>query len=149
MQVGGDGLETLAEQCRQHRRALGKPTGLWTATAVGQMLHRSIHEDGWPVLAAVPALLALAADPATQSPARLPCPGPWWNAAEATKTSATTAFERDELRRLKERLAEADGYRVSAQRLAREQLGTAGEPITRLTVARRACRLLDSPATEP
>jgi len=110
------------------------------------MLHRSIHDDGWPVVSAVPALLALAADPATNSPARLTCPGPWWNAAETTTASSTTPAERPELVELEERLAEADGYRVSAQRLARERLAAEGAPVTRLSVARRACQLLDESA---
>ena len=43
-------------------------------------------------------------------------------------------------------VAIVDGYRVSAQRLAREQLAGEGEPVTRLTVARRACQLLSSVA---
>lgn len=41
------------------------------------------------------------------------------------------------------RLAESDGRRVAVQRQAREDLAHMGQPVTRLTVARRACELLD------
>jgi hypothetical protein len=50
------------------------------------VLHESILEAGWPTDAAIPALMAVADDPATKSPACLPHSGPWWNAAEAPAT---------------------------------------------------------------
>lgn len=117
--LGIDSLETLAEHCCQIRRTLGKPTGLCTATAIGQMLHaRSTTTAGPSSPPTPPSSPWPPADPATHSPARLPCPGPWWNAAETTTASSTTTAERAGLVALEERLAEADGYRVGAQRRA-------------------------------
>ena len=127
------------------RRRLRRPTGLWTASGLAGLIHASIHEHGWPAAAVVPALLALAADPATKSPARLPCAGPWWESAE---TPATTAPADPELTALEARLAEADGARVALQRQARRELTAAGQTVTRLAVARRACALLDAAVGE-
>jgi len=91
----------------------------------------------------VPALLALAADPATRSPARLACPGPWWELPTTDQArDADDAASDAELAALEARLAEADGDRVRLQRLAREQLRQERHPVTRLAVARRACALL-------
>ena len=143
--IGIDDLETLAERCRAERRRLRRPTGLWTASGLAGLIHASIHEHGWPAAAVVPALLALAADPATKSPARLPCAGPWWESAE---TPATTAPADPELTALEARLAEADGARVALQRQARRELTAAGQTVTRLAVARRACALLDAAVGE-
>jgi len=143
--IGVDDLETLADRCRTERRRIGRPTGLWTAPGLAGLIHASIHEHGWPAAAVVPALLALAADPATKSPARLPCAGPWWEVAEQ---STVPAGDDVELAALEARLAEADGARVVVQRQARQQLVAEGQTVTRLAVARRACELLDGPDGE-
>jgi hypothetical protein len=73
---------------------------------------------------------------------------PEWDAAEAAsgRPADETGDQVDELARLEAVLAEADGDRVRVQRLAREQLAVAGEPVTRVAVARLACRLLDGDA---
>ena len=142
--IGVDDLETLAERCRAERRGVGRPTSLWTASGLAGLVHASIHDHGWPAAAVVPALLALAADPATKSPARLPCAGPWWEAAEQSTVSIADV----ELAALEARLAEADGARVVVQRNARQQLVAEGQTVTRLAVARRACELLDGPDGE-
>ncbi|WP_143447391.1 hypothetical protein [Kineosporia sp. R_H_3] len=99
---------------------------------------------------AVPALLALAADPATRSPARLTCPGPWWELPTIDRLrDGTDDASGAELAALEARLAEADGDRVRLQRLAREQLREERHPVTRLAVARRACALLTRPCERP
>jgi len=140
-----DDVARVAADCRAARARLGQATGLWTTSAVARVLHRSVVEHGWPAEAAVPAVLALAADPDTRGPGRLPCPGPWWEAAERRQSPADCASSREELAHLEARLAEADGHRVRVQRLAREQLTAEGADLTRLGVARRACALLDQP----
>jgi hypothetical protein len=102
---------------------------------------------GWPAKAAGPALLALAADPATRGPMRLPCPGPWWDQARAAPGHGRKdrdAEQERELQALEARLSEVDGRRVWAQQRARDELAERGLPVTRLTVARRACELLDA-----
>jgi len=142
--IGVDDLETLAERCRAERRGVGRPTSLWTASGLAGLVHASIHDHGWPAAAVVPALIALAADPATKSPARLPCAGPWWEAAEQSTVSIADV----ELAALEARLAEADGARVVVQRNARQQLVAEGLTVTRLAVARKACELLDVQAGE-
>jgi hypothetical protein len=71
---------------------------------VARVLHRSVVERGWAADAAVPAILALAADPETRGPGRLPCPEPWWEAAErgrppAGKASSTVSEDWGRCRR--------------------------------------------------
>jgi hypothetical protein len=141
-----DDVVQVAADCRATRRRLGLATGLWTTPAVARVLHRSVVEHGWPADAALPAILALAADPETKGPGRLPCPGPWWEAAERGHSSADNNSSDEELANLEARLAEADGHRVRVQRLARGQLTAEGAVLTRLGVARRACALLDQPS---
>jgi hypothetical protein len=136
-------LDQVVSRCRQVRAAHGLPVGLWTARAVAEVLHDAVVVRGWPGQAAVPGLLAVAADPATRSPARLSCPGPWWEAAEiARRRSGGDARQAVELAELEALLAETGGRRVGAQRRARQQLAEAGEPVTGLAVARLAVRLL-------
>jgi hypothetical protein len=93
---------------------------------------------GWPAADVVPALLAVAADPATISPVRVAEAGPWWD-----RPLTDTAEDAAELTDLETRLAELDGRRLTLQRQAREQLTAEGLPVTRTTVARRACDILD------
>jgi hypothetical protein len=120
---------------------LGLPTARWTPKVVADVLAAAVLEHGWPAPAAIPALVALAADRQTRGPARLTCPGPWWDAAELA--AAPDGEDPDaELAELEARLAEADGERVRVQRLAREQLAAEGLPVSRLNVARRAVALL-------
>jgi hypothetical protein len=133
-----DDVAQVAADCRAARRRLGLATGLWTTPAVARVLHRSVVEHGWPAEAAVPAVLALAADPETRGPGRLPCPGPWWEAAERGQSPVHSAPSIEELEGLEARLADADGHRVRMQRLAREQLTAEGAIRTRLGVARAA-----------
>jgi len=141
-----DDVAQVAADCRAARRRLGLPTGLWTTPAVARVLHRSVAEHGWPPGAAVPAVLAVAADPETRGPGRLPCPGPWWEATERACSPVHSASVSEELEGLEARLAEADGHRVRVHRLAREQLTAEGAVLTRLGVARRACALLEEPS---
>lgn len=104
-------------------------------------------EQGWPALSAVPALLAIAADPQTRSPLRLEHPGPWWAAAETAAAARDRLEARDELRELDAWLAETGGARVSAQRRARARLTSTGQLVTALAVARLACQYLGRPAS--
>jgi hypothetical protein len=141
--VGLETLDDVVEQCRFLRRRLGLPVARWTASTLVDVLAVAVFDHGWPAANAVPALLIVAADPQTRSPARLSCAGPWWDEAEtAGRAQLATDEEAGELVRLEALLAEADGGRVRVQRLAREQLSAVGEPVTRLAVARVACRIL-------
>jgi len=141
--LGHPDLADVAARCVDLRAQLGLPARLWTETALLDVLADAVLEHGMAASIAVPALLALAADPVTRSPARLACPGPWWEVpASGRPEDAADDSASDELALLEARLAEADGDRVRLQRLAREQLRQERHPVTRLAVARRACALL-------
>jgi hypothetical protein len=135
-------LGQVVDDVRAARRKAGLPVGLWNRRSILGVLHESLVEYAWPPEAAVPALMAVAVDPATQSPARLPHPGPWWNAAESVRRGPMPA-EVAELAELEARLAEADGRRVGLQREARALLRDRGEPVTQLAVFRLAVHILD------
>jgi hypothetical protein len=115
-----DDLASLAERCQQARRDLGRPTVRWSAPRLLEVLRQAVAVRGWPAAAAAPALLALAADPATRGPMRLACPGPWWDAVDRPPTAPA---QRDpvtrELDELEARLLEADGRRIWAQQRTR------------------------------
>jgi hypothetical protein len=139
-------LDVLAAHCQQLRRTAGKPTARWTAPQLLQVLHRAVTVDGWPPSAAVPALLAVAADPATTSPMRLTAPGPWWDLANRPGLAALTDAERAELHQLDEQLEQLPDGGVGARYTARNQLTAEEQPRTRLSVARRAGQLLQQRA---
>lgn len=137
-------LDDLSADLQRQRRLLGQPAARWTSARLVEVLHEAVTVRGWPASSAVAALKAIAADRATKSPMRLPCPGPWWDMAEraashADQDPAAVA----ELQRLEARLAEVDGRRVALQRQARAALEAEGQTLSRLTVARRACDLLN------
>ena len=90
----------------------------------------------------------VAADPATRSPTRLSCPGPWWDRTDP-RPGALAPDEVAELDQLEVRLREADGRRVWLQQRARADLAERGQALTRLGVARRACQLLDEVELTP
>jgi hypothetical protein len=141
--LGLESLDRVVMECRAARLRLGLPATRWTARVLSDVLAAAVFDHGWPAACAVPALLIVAADRDTRSPGRLACAGPWWDEAETcSRARLPTAAEAGELAWLEALLAEADGVRVRVQRLAREQLSAAGEPVTRLAVARLACRIL-------
>jgi hypothetical protein len=119
-------LSALAEDCQALRRGLGKPTARWTAGRLLPVIAQTARAGSWPPGLVGPALRALAADPATHSPTRLPYPGPWWDTAETGQQPHDRAALVAEQQALEARLAEADGSRVWAQQQARADL--AGEP---------------------
>jgi len=143
-------LQALAADCQRRRRRLGAPTARWTAGRLLPVIAQAAKVGGWPPQLIGPALRALAVDPATRSPMRLPYPGPWWDTAETGQMpSADRTAHIAEQERLEARLAEADGSRVWAQQQARAQLTARGETVTRLAVARLACQLLDQAELSP
>ena len=143
-------LDQLARECQRLRRGLGKPQARWSADRLLEVLREAVSVRGWPAPLAARALRTLAADPATLGPMRLPCPGPWWDAAEQPhREPLTDAALLAEQEALEARLSEADGSRVWAQQQARAGLADRGEPITRLSVARLACHLLDHAELTP
>jgi len=94
---------------------------------------------GWPARDVVPALLAVAADPQTRSPARLAEAGPWWDDVRPADSAGTD----DDIAELEARLAELGGCRPAVQAQARTELADEGLPVTRVTVARRTVAILD------
>jgi hypothetical protein len=143
--LGIEDFSAVVAACRSTRHRLGLPTTRWTPGLLADCLRRAVVDHGWPASSAIPALLALAADPQTRSPARLEHPGPWWD-ADVPWSLAGEEDDPAELAELEARLAEADGRRVWVQRQARRELASTNRPVTRLSVARRACELLDQTA---
>jgi len=135
-------LHALAAQCQQHRAAAGLPVGRWSLRFVLAALHAAL-ERRWPPDQVVPTLVAVAADPETRSPMRVAEAGPWWHQPPRPPLRRT-AQEESELAALEGFLADRDD-RAWLQAHARQQLSAAGEPVDRLSVARRARRLADHP----
>ncbi len=141
-------LDGLAARCQELRRRLGQPAARWAALRLVAVLRDAVVVRGWPAATAAAALIAVAGDPATRSPTRLSCPGPWWDRTD-TRPGPLAPDEIAELDQLEVRLREADGRRVWLQQRARADLAERGEALTRLGVARRACQLLDEVELTP
>ncbi len=133
-------LPALAERCAASRRALGRPTARWTARCLMVVIRLAVAAKGWPPAAVGEALLVVAHDPATRSPARVAEAGPWWDAAIV---GADLALDARELADLEWRLSETGGLRPLLQARARTELAQEGLPRTRATVAQRACLILE------
>jgi hypothetical protein len=86
------------------------------------------------------ALLAVARDRESRSPARVAEAGPWWDTLTLGVDQAMGAHQ---LAEMEARLAETDGLRPALQAQARAELTAEGMPVIRSTVARRACAILD------
>jgi len=134
-------LDAFARTVQGLRRDVGQPSVRWSAPCLGAAIQFAVKVRSWPAAHVRDALLLVAADPATRSPMRLAEAGPWWDHAERPGLTRTRQ-EQDELDGLEATLADADD-RATLQLQARQQLAAAGEPVTRLAVARRACRLLE------
>ncbi len=144
---GVEDVGQLAARCMAARRSLGLSATRWASHCVAAALHLAVRGRGWPAELAVPALLAVAADPASLSPMRLAEAGPWWDqVAGADSQTGGGALDVEELAAMERRLAELGGQRVGLQARARTQLAGEGMPVTRTTVLRRACELLDGRA---
>lgn len=106
----------------------------WSAALLLAAFELAVRGRGWPAEQATAALLQVAADPATRSPARLAEAGPWWDLPPtdaACEQEDVSALE-TELTRLAHLL----------QRQARADLREAGMPIIRATVMTRSVELL-------
>ncbi len=137
-------IAVLAERCAASRRALGKPTARWTPRCLSVVIRLAVVGKGWPARCVQEALLTVARDPETRSPARVAEAGPWW---DSTVLDADLRLDAAELAELEWRLSETDGLRPLLQTRARTELAAEGLPVTRTTVAQRACALLDQGAT--
>ena len=132
-------LDALADRCMAARRALGKPTARWTSRCLAVVIRLAAVTRGWPAASVEQALLAVAADPDSRSPARVGEAGPWWDAAVPHEPG----MDAHELTALEARLAETGGLRPALQAQARAELTAEGMPVIRRTVAWRACAILD------
>ena len=65
--------------------------------------------------------------------------GPWWDVAPAASEAGVAV----DLAALEARLDDTGGLRPVLQAQARAELAAEGLPVTRSTVAQRACELLD------
>jgi hypothetical protein len=133
-------LGALADRVVAARRALGKPTARWTGRCLAVVINLAVVGRGWPATSMEQALMAVARDRESHSPARVAEAGPWWDAANL---GSVHDMDADELARLEARLAETGGLRPALQAQARAELSAEGMPVIRGTVARRACAILD------
>ncbi len=125
------------------RQLLGKPTARWTARCLTVVIKLAVVTRGWPPASMEQALLAVARDRESHSPARVAEAGPWWDTAASGPGQAGQAIDANELAEMEARLAETDGLRPAIQAQARAELTAEGMPVIRSTVARRACAILD------
>jgi len=140
--LGGCGVydvAALAARCQALRAAMGMPTGRWSAKCVTAAVQAAVKARGWPADRVEPAMLAVAADAQSRSPMRVAEAGPWWDSAAHDSPS----YPAEDLADLELRLDDTDGLRVRLQAQARAELTAEGVPLTRTTVTRRACELLD------
>jgi hypothetical protein len=125
-------LDELAAQCMTARQLLGKPTTRWTARCLATVINLAVVTRGWPPSSMEQALLAVAQDPESRSPARVAEAGPWW---DTHTPGADQAMDAHELAEMEARLAETDGLRPAIQAQARAELTAEGMPVIRSTVA--------------
>jgi Helix-turn-helix domain len=135
-------VEDLSRRCIAIRQAIGQPIARWSPQCLVMAIRLAVHHRDWPAAGVVPALLAIAADPATRSPGRLAEAGHWWD----TATTATQTAPED-VSDLEQRLDDLGGRRPAIQAQARAELATEGIPLTRTTVTRRASEILDRQQT--
>lgn len=136
-------LDRLAQACIASRRALGMPVTRWSARCLMVVIRLAVTVKGWPAEGVKDALLTIARDPQTHSPARVAEAGPWWDAAVL---GADLRIDARELAELEWRLSETGGLRPLVQAQARRELAAEGLPVTRRSVAQRACSILDQRA---
>ena len=137
---GIDDLAQLSRRCVATRAALGQPPARWSPQCLAIAIRLAVINRGWPAATVVTALLAVAADAATRSPARLAEAGPWWDHTDTATTNPDEPVGVDA--DLESRLAELDGRRPHVQARARAELASEGLPLTRGTVTRRAADIL-------
>ncbi|MBC3763432.1 helix-turn-helix domain-containing protein [Quadrisphaera oryzae] len=135
------GLDVIVEMCAASRTAHGLGTACWQAPHLLAALELAVRRRLWPARFAATALLKVAADPATRSPMRLAEAGPWWD--EASKPEHASGLSAEDVDALEARLQALDGGRMALQQQARAELTQESMPLTRTTVLRRACEILD------
>ena len=138
--ASGEGWDAYVATVRKTRSRAGQPLARWSAAHLLTALDLAVRGRGWPATSAADALLHVAGDPATRSPARLAEAGPWWDQPQdvhpATPVYAvgTEALERE--------LDAVDGMRTRLQAQARADLIGRGHTLTRAAVLARAVELL-------
>ena len=143
--IGDDaGWADYVGQVHQARRTAGQPLTRWASAHLATALDLAVRGRGWPADKAARALLQVATDPTTRSPARLAEAGPWWDEPAPT-TDTLPALD---VAALEAELDEVDGKRLALQRQARQQLTAEGSPITRSSVIQRAVALLQTTRDE-
>lgn len=142
-ECGIDDWSAFVQEVQRVRRHLGAPTTRWAGPCLAAALQLAVKARGWPTEHAASALQRVAADPKTRSPMRVAEAGPWWDEQPDPTTS------HDDLRAMETALLEAGGVRIELQTHARRELETAGLPVTREAVVRRAYRLLTEPGDSP
>jgi hypothetical protein len=137
--IGDDaGWADYVGQVHQARRAAGQPVTRWAPAHLVTALDLAVRGRGWPPNQAARALLQVAADPTTRSPARLAEAGPWWDQPTPTTDTALAV----DVAALEAQLDAVDGRRLQLQQQARDPLTAEGRPVTRVNVLQRAVEIL-------
>jgi hypothetical protein len=134
--AGVTDLEALARRCQDARRGLGLPTGRWAGRHLAAAVQLALIR-GWPSALVQPALLTVAADPATRSPMRLAEAGPWWDQPPPVGDSPAV-----DVAELEAELDDVAHLRPALQAQARAELTAEHQPVTRTTVVMRAVQIL-------
>ncbi|MBA3798194.1 MAG: hypothetical protein H0X18_03620 [Geodermatophilaceae bacterium] len=137
-----------AAHVRQARRNAGQPLTRWSPAHLVAALDLTVRGRGWPPEQAAVALLAVASDPATRSPARLAEPGPWWDGHDKAAANGAGVGEAVDSAALERELDAVDGLRAHLQQQARHELTIRSLPVTRTAVLARAVELLHEASTD-
>lgn len=137
VECGIEDWDAFVAEVQNRRRVARGSLTRWSGPCLAAALQLATRVRGWPAKLAAAALIQVAADPVTRSPARLAEAGPWWD-----EPVAEGAEDQGELTSMEEALVAAGGQRVRVQQRARAQLVSEGMPVTRSSVTRRAFELL-------
>jgi hypothetical protein len=124
-------LQRVVAQALAIRTEYGASVRMWSQRTVAEALATAVA-DGRSPEAAQAALLRLATDRDTHSPARLSAPGFWWEPPTQPPYDLTD---------LEEQLDSLDGARVGLQGEARRRLFADALPVTRMSVLTLAVKL--------
>lgn len=86
-----DSVDTLCDELREARLTAGLTVGRWTNRLIRRSLTAAFEAECEPALMR-DALHAIALDPETRTPGRLPHDGPWWELADRNRRAIQSTF---------------------------------------------------------
>ncbi len=139
---GAQAWDHYVAQIRSARRDAGQSLTRWSPAHLLTALDLAVRGRGWPADRASDALLHVAADPNTRSPARAAEAGPWWDDPIGEPPEDQLDANLVDLADLEAELDATNGKRVLLQQQARQELARTRRPVTRRTVLQAAVELL-------